>query len=93
MQRGEVDGDGRGGRRRGDAAPEEDELALSWRGLGSFLKGQCGGAEAYLLCGNPRATQALKLRADARFPLTVGGVDCRLLKYGITARAPAAAPP
>lgn len=66
-------------------------LAKSWHDLSVFLKEQCGGAEAYLLSGSAEATQALRLRADRKWPLSVGGVECRLLKYSIRGRAPEAA--
>lgn len=66
----------------------EGQLAAAWHGLSVFLKEQCGGAEAYLLSGSVSATQHLRLRADKKWPLSVGGTDCRLLKYGIRGRAP-----
>jgi len=70
--------------RRGDAMDiEEHELAEAWSGLGTFLKRQAGGADAFILSGSSTATQHLRLRADKRMPATVGGVDCRLLQYHI----------
>jgi 23S rRNA G2445 N2-methylase RlmL len=77
------------GRNRGDFADgaamdqEEQELADAWSGLGTFLKRQAGGAEAFILSGSTTATQHLRLRADKRIPITIGGVDCRLLQYQI----------
>ena len=35
------------------------------------------------LSGNPEATRPLRMRAHAREPVTVGGVDCRLLHYHV----------
>lgn len=81
-------GDSRGynDSRRGynEAEDEVDsELAGAWDGLGAFLKRQAGGADAFILSGSTKATQHLKLRADRRIPVTIGGVDCRLLQYHI----------
>lgn len=59
------------------------ELADAWFDLSVFLKQQAKGADAYLLSGNSKATKHLRLRADTKFPITVGGIDCRLLKYSI----------
>jgi putative N6-adenine-specific DNA methylase len=85
---GDGDEGGGGGARgpsRGDGFEEEvsEELAGAWRHLGHFLKRQAVGAEAFVLSGNPAATRAMRLRADRRLPITIGGVDCRLLKYEI----------
>eukprot|EP00887_Chlorella_sp_A99_P006659 scaffold3.g6659.t1 len=80
------------------SASERSELEATWFGLSE----QCGGARAALLCGNPAASQALRLKAMAKHPLTIGGVECRVLVYGIRGRkaevppaapAPAPAPP
>jgi hypothetical protein len=35
------------------------------------------------LSGNPEATRPLRMKAHAREPVTVGGVDCRLLHYHV----------
>jgi 23S rRNA G2445 N2-methylase RlmL len=75
----------RNGEGQGGAAmdQEEQELADAWSGLGTFLKRQAGGADAFILSGSSTATQHLRLRADKRMPVTIGGVDCRLLQYHI----------
>jgi 23S rRNA G2445 N2-methylase RlmL len=81
-------GDRRARPRRGAVAREvPEELAASWNSLGAFLKRQAGGAQAFLLSGNTQATQHLRLRSDRRLPLTIGGVDCRLLQYEIRGSA------
>jgi putative N6-adenine-specific DNA methylase len=64
--------------RQGDDNPE---LTAAWRDLSAFLKGQAKGANAFLLSGNSKATAGLRLKAEGKVPLTIGGVDCRLLKY------------
>ena len=47
------------------------------------VQGQCPNAFAYVLCGNPDITREIHMRADRKYPITVGNVDCRLLKYKI----------
>ena len=76
--------------RRPDAAAGE-QLAATWWDLSAFLKQQAPGATAFLLSGNPEATKGLRLKAERRYPLTVGGVDCRLLQYSIRGVDPPAA--
>ncbi|PRW59721.1 RNA methylase [Chlorella sorokiniana] len=70
---------------RPDAAAAE-QLAATWWDLSAFLKQQAPGATAFLLSGNPDATKGLRLKAERRYPITVGGVDCRLLRYSIRGR-------
>lgn len=47
------------------------------------MKKECAGATAFLLSGNPKASQGLRMKADRKYPVTVGGVDCRVLQYSI----------
>lgn len=77
------DGGGRDGGEFGAVDKEEQELAEAWSGLGTFLKRQAGGADAFILSGSTTATQSLRLKSDKRIPITIGGIDCRLLQYHI----------
>ncbi len=53
----------------------------------------CNEADAYLLCGNPAATKPLRMKCSRRIPLTIGGVDVRLLHYHVLPpRAPGVEP-
>ena len=72
---------------------EAEELQETWFGLSVFLKEQCGGATAAILCGNPEASKALRLKTAVRHPVGIGGVDCRLLVYGIKGRRGGDGPP
>lgn len=36
-----------------------------------------------MLSGNKRITALLMMKADQRIPMTIGGVDCRLIKYKV----------
>ena len=55
----------------------------AWRELGTFLHERCAGATAYLLSGDPGLTRHLRLRADRRWPVRVGPIDCRFIRYDI----------
>eukprot|EP00803_Ostreobium_quekettii_P011429 evm.model.scf_1198EXC.3 EVM.evm.TU.scf_1198EXC.3 scf_1198EXC:29856-37483(+) len=55
----------------------------SWVELGNFLRQKCQGATAYVLSGNSENTRHLGMRASRKFPLVIGGVQCRLLKYDV----------
>lgn len=47
------------------------------------MQDQCPRATAYVLSGNKDVTRHLRMKADQRFPLTIGGTDCRLVKYTV----------
>eukprot|EP00892_Ulva_mutabilis_P010337 jgi/Ulvmu1/7676/UM038_0106.1 len=75
----------------GEEEGEEEPAAAAWADLGAFLKGQCPGAHAWILSGTKGPTQALRMKATRRYPLSLGGVDCRLLHYEVRPPPPAAA--
>lgn len=64
----------------------EEELTKDWLALGHFLHGECTGATAYVLSGNPELTRHLGLRADRKSPVRNGPIDCRWIRYEIGAR-------
>ncbi|MGE3172068.1 MAG: class I SAM-dependent RNA methyltransferase [Planctomycetota bacterium] len=68
-----------------DAAPAA--LADDWRALGRFLHARCGAARAYVLSGNPELTRHLGLRADRKWPVRNGPIECRWIRYAIDAPA------
>jgi putative N6-adenine-specific DNA methylase len=74
-------GGGEDGEDHARYGPPDGDLGDSWRKLGQFLKEQAAGSEAYILSGNAQVTQHLKLRADRKYPLTIGGTKCRLMQY------------
>jgi putative N6-adenine-specific DNA methylase len=59
------------------------DLEETWKDLGDFLRRECGGSVAWILCGNKELTRHLRLRTERRFPVRNGPLDCRFLKYGI----------
>lgn len=67
----------------GELTDVDEELEEAWMGLGSFMKSQTGGADAFILSGAAASTQYMRLRAAQKWPLAIGGVDCRLLHYKI----------
>ncbi len=71
----------------GDRLGEEDDLVASWRDLGSFLRTRCGGAKAFVLSGNPELTRHLGMRADRKWPVHNGPIDCRLLRYEVRSQS------
>ncbi|GJP40404.1 hypothetical protein CLOM_g24674, partial [Closterium sp. NIES-68] len=80
------------GTRLGETSGEEGQwLADMWHRLGLFLRRQCRGAEAFVLSGNAAVTQKLFLKMSQRWPITVGGIECRVLRYVMLPAAPAAA--
>ena len=46
---------------------------------------RCPEAHAFVLSGNKDVTRHLRMRAARRIPLTVGGTDCRLIEYRVSA--------
>ncbi len=60
-----------------------DDLIGSWNSLGKFLKGQCPGATAWVLSGNPELTKHLGMRAAERVPVMNGAIDCRWIRYQV----------
>ncbi len=71
-------GDGGGG-----GAETGAELEGAWSALSQFVKGQCGGATAYVLSGNVALSQGIKMRCSERWGITVGGQETMLLQYEV----------
>ena len=47
------------------------------------MQTQCPNASVYVLCGNPDITREIHMRAERKIPVTVGNIDCRVLKYKV----------
>ena len=62
------------------------DLEATWHALGNFLHQRCGGARAFVLSGNPELTSHLGLRADRKWPIWNGPIECRWLRYKVDAR-------
>jgi putative N6-adenine-specific DNA methylase len=71
----------------GERLQGEPDLEQGWRDLGAFLRERCPGATAFVLSGDPALTRHLGLRAERKFPVRDGPIDCRWLCYRVDARA------
>ena len=60
---------------------KENELISLYQEMGNFLKTNFSGWEFWLLSGNPRLTQYLKMKSSLKIPISNGGIDCRWIKY------------
>jgi 23S rRNA G2445 N2-methylase RlmL len=68
----------------GQRLDDDDEaLADSWRSLGNFLHDRAQGAMAFVLSGRAESTRHLGLRADRKWTVKNGPIDCRWVKYSI----------
>ena len=66
----------------GDGFNDEGaELLETWFQLGLFLKKHCAGSEVAVLSGNRDVIGKLFLSPRMKHPVTVGGIDCRVLQY------------
>lgn len=54
------------------------------------LQERCSNATAHVLSGNSDITREIHMRAERKFPVTIGNIDCRLLRYKILPPKPAA---
>lgn len=77
---------GRGGRGSDGCGGDAAELEEAWSSLGTFLRRECEGADAWLLSGSKRITRPLRMAASRKTPLTIGGMDCRLVHYSVRSR-------
>jgi len=60
---------------------DENELIKVYEKMGIFLKNNFSGWEFWLLSGNPKLTQYLKMKSSLKIPVSNGGIDCRWIKY------------
>jgi 23S rRNA G2445 N2-methylase RlmL len=63
-----------------------EDMHGAWESLRAFLRGGAcppGGAEAWVLSGNPAATRHLGLQRSASVPIKTGQQDLRWLRYEI----------
>ena len=67
------------GKRLGD----ENQLQTLYRELGNFCKKNASGWDLWLLNGNPNLSKYLGMKANRRFQVNNGSIDCRWLNYKI----------
>ena len=67
------------GKRLGDV----NELPNLYRELGDYCKNKASGWDLWLLNGNPKLSQYIGMKANRRFQVNNGSIDCRWLNYKI----------
>jgi 23S rRNA G2445 N2-methylase RlmL len=65
----------------GERLGEHDELLEDYKNLAHTMKTGFKGWECYVLSGNAELSAAMHLKAERKFPLFNGPIECRLLKY------------
>lgn len=65
----------------GERMGEVNELIETYRNLAHTMKTGFKGWNCYVLSGNPELSAAMKLKAERKFPVHNGPIECRLLKY------------
>jgi len=71
----------------GERLGEADDLIVSWMDLSRWVR-KFPGAGVCVLSGDPGLTRHLGLRADRKWPVMTGPIECRWLRYRIDARPP-----
>ena len=67
------------GKRIGD----ENRLPILYKQLGEYCKNKASGWDLWLLNGNPKLSKFLGMKANRRFQVNNGSIDCRWLNYKI----------
>jgi putative N6-adenine-specific DNA methylase len=62
---------------------EQEKLQELYRQLGDFLKKQCRGSTAYILCGDKELSKHIGLKVSRRIPLYNGPIETRLVKIEV----------
>ena len=65
----------------GERLGENDELEVTYKRMGDFLKQKCAGYRGYIFTGNLDLAKKVGLKASRRIEVWNGTIDCRLLKY------------
>ena len=69
----------------GERLGENDELEVTYKRMGDFLKQKCAGYRGYIFTGNLDLAKKVGLKASRRIEFWNGTIDCRLLKYDLYA--------
>lgn len=65
----------------GERQGEFNELLEVYKNMAHTMKTGFKGWDCYVLSGNPELSAAMKLKAERKFPVFNGPIECRLLKY------------
>jgi len=67
----------------GERLLEKNEAIEVYRNLAFFMKNKLKGWDCWILSGDPELSKAMKLKADRRFAVYNGPIECRLLHYRV----------
>lgn len=67
----------------GIRAGDEFFLQETYKNLSFALKSNFKNWDVWILSGNKELTQHLRLRAERRYPIINGGIDCRFIHYKV----------
>jgi putative N6-adenine-specific DNA methylase len=62
-----------------------ESVEESWDALASFLRASPG-SRVHVLSGSPELTRRLRMKADRKWAVRSGPIDCRLLRYDVHER-------
>ena len=65
----------------GERLGEIDELEITYKRIGDFMKKSCGGYFGYIFTGNLELAKKIGLKAKRRIEFYTSIIDCRLLEY------------
>jgi 23S rRNA G2445 N2-methylase RlmL len=65
----------------GERMGNVDDLVETYKNLAHIMKTSFKGWDCYVLSGNPELSKAMKLKAERKFPVFNGPIECRFLKY------------
>jgi putative N6-adenine-specific DNA methylase len=60
---------------------EDDDLLLTYKRIGDFLKTNCAGWDGYVFTSGKPLIAAIRLKVARRTPFMNADIDCRLLRY------------
>jgi putative N6-adenine-specific DNA methylase len=61
------------------------ELELTYKRIGDFMKKKCQGYSGYIFTGNMDLAKKIGLKASRRYEFYSAKIDCRLLEYELYA--------
>lgn len=65
----------------GERLGELEELEMTYKSIGDFMKQQCKGYYGYIFTGNLDLAKKIGLKAKRRIEFYTSTIDCRLLEY------------
>ncbi len=65
----------------GERLGEIEELEVTYKAIGDFMKNKCRGYNGYIFTGNLDLAKKIGLKAKRRIEFFTGKIDCRLLEY------------